>query len=177
MRKKGGSFKDMLCLLKSKFFILTLISAVGFCFFDTPVPPVNHTLAQDAAEQTVISMVAPEEGVLVISKKPEIKCLFSVPFLRESLYIGIDQTDMTALAKVNENGFTLTPFQVLPPGNHKILVTFLYENNTVHTGEYQFHSRHSKRFEQAYTTNTISGVYTQVIGKLDDAKTNFRLEF
>jgi len=171
MGEKKRSFKSISCLLKSNFFYAVLILIVSLTFSDTILLPVNHTLAQEGIPLNAITIVEPAEGSLIVSKKPSIKCQFSVPFLRESLYIGVDQTDMTALAKISDNGFTLTPFHVLPPGNHKVTIAFLDENNTIHTGEYKFRTRHSKLFEQAYTTNTLSGSYSQVIGKLDDAKT------
>lgn len=156
---------DVSCLFKNTLFIAALILAGCLSLLNTPVLPIDQLFAQEA-----IVLQSPKEGELIISKKPDINCSFSVPFLKESLYIAVDQTDMTALATVTEQGFTLTPFHVLPPGTHKVLVTFVDENNAVYTKEFEFRTRHSEAFEQASTTNKVSFTYSQLIDKRDDAK-------
>lgn len=112
-----------------------------------------------------------EQGETLISKKPDINCAISVPYLKETLFISIDQTDMTAIAKLTNTGFSLTPFHSIPAGSHQVRVFFMDENNQPHEKEIEFKTRHSDLFETASSTNTVSMVYSRVLKKMDDAKT------
>ncbi|MFH2061049.1 MAG: hypothetical protein ABIJ59_19455 [Pseudomonadota bacterium] len=165
MRLKKVPFKKFLCFLKGPVVIASGFLIFGLSLFDTFIFPVNNCFAQDT-----ITLLEPKEGALVISKKPEIQCRFSVKFLKQSIYISIDKIDMTVLAQITDNGFSLTPFHALPAGTHKLEVTFLDTDNAVHTKTYEFMTRHSTMFENISSTNKVSFIYSQVIDKFDDAE-------
>ncbi len=121
-----------------------------------------------AQEQDVVTLVQPAEGQMVIAKKPDIECRINKPYDPATLYIELDYTDMTALADVTGNGFTLSPVQVLPPGDHVLTVSFNGDSHGEVTKEYRFSTRHTRLFEQADSTNSITVNYTNRLKKTGD---------
>ncbi len=166
MLSKDSCCKTFLYLAKCHFLFVLFISTFCLVVFSSTIVFINHAFAQESIE-----ILSPHEGEMVISKKPEIKCQISIPYLQKSLYIQLDRTDITVLAEVTQDGFTLSPSKVLPPGNHTLLITFLDKNNAAHTKKHTFINRHSKMFEQISTTNNVSVIYSQVLAKMDDART------
>lgn len=120
--------------------------------------------------QDNFEFIRPAEGHMVFAKKPEMECRILVPFDRETLYIEFDYTDMTALAKITDTGFILRPVQVIMPGEHTLLVSFTDSSKKEIIKELRFQTRHTKTFEQAYSQNTITNVYTNILKKMDDAR-------
>lgn len=128
-----------------------------------------QNVASASPPTTAIMFESPAMGETIISKKPEIKCAVTTPYLQQTLLVVVDQTDMTDLAKFTESGFSLKPFHVMPAGRHTVAVSFLDENNQMHEGQVEFTTRHSKLFETATSKNMFSAVYSQVVSKRNDA--------
>ena len=115
-------------------------------------------------------MVTPENNGLVLGKKPVIECVINIPFIKNTLYVEFDYTDISALIQLEGARFIFHPVQVIPPGNHQLTIAFTTENNEEMMEQFQFSSRHSKLFETAYSKNTVSAGYTRVLKKYQDAK-------
>ncbi len=143
---------------------------VFFVFNSTAIAEENNNL-DGAIQAKTVQMLAPENNGMVISKKPLIECIIKIPFAKESLYIEFDMTDISTLVKLDGNKFRFRPVQVVPPGNHQLMVSFNDENGEQIVEQFQFVSRHSKFFETAYSRNKVSGGYTRVLKKYQDAKT------
>jgi hypothetical protein len=155
------------------FFFNTLVfilSVIGLLY--------NASFALDAQAQNVVSpstptgtivFESPAMGETIISKKPEITCVISTPYLEQTLLVVVDQTDVTDLAKITESGFSLKPFHVMPAGSHTLMVRFSDENNQLHEEQVEFTTRHSELFETATSKNSFSAVYSQVVSKRSDA--------
>ncbi len=143
--------------------IYCLFFSIALVLFLCPVPIL-------ASQAESIIFTSPNLDGTIISKKPKIACSIEVPYLKESLYILLDQTDVTALATFTDKGFSLVPFQVLPAGEHHVFVSFEDESGQQHEQEISFTSRQSEPFETAVSKNSISAVYSQVIAKTGDAK-------
>lgn len=137
-------------------------SIVLFLFL---LPPFLH-----AAPSESIIFTSPDNGVTIISKKPVIECSIEASYQRESLYVLLDQTDVSDLAVFTNKGFSIKPFLVLPAGQHRVYVSFEDEYGQLHEGEISFTSRQSEPFETAVSNNSISAVYSRVIAKTGDAK-------
>ncbi|GAB6096292.1 hypothetical protein JCM14469_25450 [Desulfatiferula olefinivorans] len=142
--------------LRVRLCVFVVAGLVGFSAFPVALR------AQD------IVFERPRAGETTIAKKPEITCLISVPYLRETLFVMVDQTDMTGLVTFSESGFTLTPFHVMPAGKHTVSVRLVDRQNKVHDGQADFVTRHSTTFETATSVNSISAVYTQLMAHDED---------
>ncbi|MBU1195429.1 MAG: hypothetical protein KKE62_19235 [Proteobacteria bacterium] len=142
------------------------------CYFFTVLLILSGvSSSQKAFGLDSIHFESPEQDQTLITKKPDIKGTISVPYLKDTLSVSMDQTDMTAIVKLSDTGFSLIPFHPVPAGNHLIRVFFMDKNNQPHEKEIKFSTRHSDLFETASSTNTVSMVYSNVLKKMDDAKT------
>ncbi len=119
-------------------------------------PPI-HLLSPDIEEET-------------IDKKPLIHCRITGEFDPDTLYIELDYSDVTVLAKILADGFELAPVQVLPPGEHTLAVRFSDDSGQEVSEEFVFTTRHTRAFETFYSENTVSGQYTRLLEKRGDAK-------
>ena len=150
---------------KTSFWCLKLlIMTIAFNLVNGMGMMLQKTYAQDAIE-----LIKPAQGTMVFSKKPEIECKILVPFDKESLTIEFDYTDMTGLAEITESKVTFRPVQVVDPGEHTITISFVDENNQDVSQEFNFSTRHSKAFETISSTNKLTGIYTYLVEKKDDA--------
>ncbi len=154
-------FKRISCLLVC-IHSLVLIQAVPFSYG-----------AENLKETTVpvrVRMISPVPGTLVFSKKPVIEFQINVPYEAPSLYVALDNTDVSEIVEFTDDGFTFKPIQVLPAGDHSLYITLTAQNGARVEKEFFFKTRHSKMFETAYSKNSVSGGYTAVLKKYQDAK-------
>lgn len=140
-----------------------IFAAILLCLIPRAGLPDGH--AEDG-----IRMISPVAEETVVSKKPLIRCRIDMPVDYSTLYLQLDYADVTVLAKVTETGFEFTPVQVLPPGSHTLVVSISDAVGRQYTKEFQFVTRHSRTFETAYSQNTVSGQYQQIIHKAGDAE-------
>lgn len=165
--QQGKPVKPVFSFLYPKRFILkVLVITIVFNLINMMTMTVDKIYAQSA-----VVLIRPVENQMVYANKPEMECRILVPYDKASLYIEFDYTDMTALVKITETGFTLRPVQVVAPGEHTLKISFTDESKEEFTESYRFTTRHSKTFEQAYSKNNITAVYTNILKRLDDAKT------
>lgn len=139
-------------------FLLTLL-----CFF-------SGLVFNCSAYAKDIVFIQPGMGETLIAKRPEIKCSFPFAFAQATLFVAVDKTDVTALAKMTDTGFSLKLFHPLPAGDHTILVTVIDQNNQLHKQQIEFATRHSQMFETLASKNTLSAGWSQVVKKMNDAK-------
>jgi len=119
-------------------------------------------------EEKTIQLITPEEGSKIVAKKPLIKFkVTGVTF--KSLIVTLDGVDVTGILKITHEGFELKPIEVLPPGKHAIEVILTTKNGKQIQRKFNFSTRHSEIFEEAYSKNELSTVYETVIKKPSDA--------
>lgn len=109
----------------------------------------------EAAYGDVVEMITPLPTSEIIAKKPEIKGRFTSSIDRESLLIFIDDTDITALAQITDDGFQCRVPYLLPSGNHILSVSGNSEQ-VPFAIEVEFSSRHTVLLDEIYTTNEWS---------------------
>lgn len=119
--------------------------------------------------ESSIKLLSPAEGTEVISKKPLIKCSIPISFDPKRLLVLLDGTDVSALLKINSEGFEFKPIANLPPGNHSMSVTVHTPDGQEIKQEFTFATRHSKPFEEAYSNNQITTLYEKLIDKSEEA--------
>ena len=167
--------------------ILSLIES-GFCFYcfkrilqllifihtllfilDVPVSAAAGSQDQALVSQR-IRMVSPAPGTLVFSKKPFIEFQVNAPYEKTTLYVELDNTDVSEIVELTDDGFSVEPIQVLSAGTHSLYILLTTLNGLRIAREFYFKTRHSKNFETAYSKNSVSGGYTTVLKKYQDAK-------
>ncbi len=125
---------------------------------------------KDMKEPEKVQMISPEHNTLVHDKKPAIRVNINMPYQGDSLYVEFDMTDVSEIVTRDPQGFEFRPVQVIPAGSHQISVQFITRRGEQITRHFNFFSRHSKTFETAYSDNTVSGGYTRVLKKYQDAR-------
>ncbi len=118
---------------------------------------------------TAIQLIQPVEGAAVISKKPVMKCSIKEAFKPESLLVLLDGTDISALLDTTPEGFEYRPMGVVPSGSHTLSVTAYTPDGKELKRDFTFVTRHSKPFEEAYSSNELTAVYEKLLGKSDEA--------
>src|SRR5512143_2291724 len=69
-----------------------------------------------------MALVSPAENELVIGRKPVIRGMYLREVAPETVMIGIDGADVSALARKTPGGFEVTPPLPLPAGVHQVSV-------------------------------------------------------
>jgi hypothetical protein len=162
----------------SSAYSLAKIAKVCFCIqmcffmfisFSSYAKADSHDTSQDNILKN-IQMITPLNNGMVHDKKPVIECNINIPFVKESLYIEFDSTDISALVKVDGTRFRFQPVQVVQPGMHQLAVAFTTLNGEQVMEQFQFATRHSKYFKTAYSRNSAFVDYTTIVKKHQDAK-------
>jgi len=122
------------------------------------------------AHEHIATLIRPEEGTEVIGRRPTIRFVITEPFIPEMLLVLLDETDITSLIKASPDGFVFTPVEVLPPGQHTLDITIHTRDGREIRQELTFSTRHTKRFETAYTSNEMTAVYETVVEKPEDTE-------
>ncbi len=110
-----------------------------------------------------ITLVAPTDGSMIVDKSPLIQCNITLAFSSEQLLVFLDDRDVTGILNVTERGFELRSFEMLPPGLHVLRITLSMPDGQELRQEFSFSTRHSQRFEEAYSANELSVVYEAVV--------------
>ncbi|MCD4744422.1 MAG: hypothetical protein K8R67_18310 [Desulfobacteraceae bacterium] len=139
------------------------------CVFNSYAKATSQDISQENSVQNV-QMITPLNDSVVYDKKPMIECNINIPYVKESLYVEFDMTDVSALIRLDGTLFEFRPVQVIQPGNHQLTVVFTTLDGEQVMEQFQFTTRHSKWFETAYSRNTASVGYTRIIKKYQDAK-------
>ncbi len=103
-------------------------------------------------------LIIPREGEIVIAKKPLVKVRFSLEIVPASLMVILDETDITQLIDISKNEFTYQSFQILPAGDHSITFFGTTKEGKEIQETYNFSTKHSQLFTEAYTEADLSSV-------------------
>ena len=125
----------------------------------------------DVIGQNLIQLLEPQEGVEVIAKKPIIKCNILHPFSQENLLVMLDGEDITGVLDIRPEGFEYKPIRVLSSGVHSLRVVLYMPDGKEVQKDFVFSTRHSKTFEDAYSNNELTTIYTSVLEKPEDVTT------
>ncbi|MFH1154717.1 MAG: hypothetical protein V1793_12960 [Pseudomonadota bacterium] len=135
-----------------------------FVMFLAACPPGE---VKGEANETLV-LIEPAPGAEFIGKKPLIQCEIREPFDRTSLLVLLDGTDLTGIIEFTEKGFQVKPVSVLPAGDHTLSITGTLLSGNGFENQLSFSSRHSKTFDEAYSTSELSAVYETIIDKSDN---------
>jgi hypothetical protein len=116
-------------------------------------------------ENDRITVLSPGEDETVYEKKPVIRFEIKGPVVPGTLYVELDYADVTVLVKQTDTGFEFRPVQVLPSGDHTLVIRFTGEDQQDHFRELRFSTRQSEYFETVYSRNQISAQYQHVLDK------------
>jgi len=111
-----------------------------------------HPVYAEAVSGDIVQMISPLPHSEVIAKKPLISARFTASVDLSSLLILLDDSDITALAQVVEDGFQCRSPQLLFSGSHMLTIS----GNSVQGPfevQVEFTSRHSAMLDEIYTTN------------------------
>ncbi|MCK5681361.1 hypothetical protein KAI46_11185, partial [bacterium] len=100
----------------------------------------------------IVEMITPLPESEVIAKKPEIRARFTAPIDGGSLLVFVDDTDITDLVQITDDGFQCRVPYLLPFGNHILSVSGSSEQ-VPFTIEVAFSSRHTVLLDEISTTN------------------------
>jgi hypothetical protein len=112
-------------------------------------------------------MITPQENAGVVGKKPEIQAEFSGKIRPDTLLVLLDGTDITQLLDLTEKGFRYKPFLVLPAGMHTISISASDAEGRQLRRDISFTTRHSRTFDEVYTSNDASLIYETILSNPD----------
>ncbi|WP_139795799.1 hypothetical protein [Desulfocicer vacuolatum] len=116
----------------------------------------------------MIKMIIPEPGTEVIAKKPIIKCRVAQAVDRDTLVVILDNMDVTAIVIFTEKGFHVKPVAILPSGAHTLMISGVSTAGERFEVSFDFSSRHSTLFDEAYSNNEVTALYDRVMAKSDN---------
>jgi hypothetical protein len=102
-----------------------------------------------------------------VGKKPEIQVEFAGAVRPDSLLVLLDGTDITQLLDLAENGFRYQPVLVLPAGMHSLSISVSDAEGRQFQKNVSFTTRHSKTFDEVYTSNDASLIYETILSNPD----------
>ena len=124
---------------------------------------------QPSGPDPFFTSITPADQAVLVGKKPDIGAEFSGPTTPDSLFVALDQTDVTQLVKRTETGFRYTPILALLPGSHTLRIVVADQNGARHERVVPFTSRHTQAFEEASAKNDLSAIYQYAAVKPDVA--------
>jgi hypothetical protein len=149
----------------------TMLSFIIFTFIISLIIPAFSFSAQtDATNNSLIQLITPQEGAQIIAKKPVVKCIITEPFSLENLLVLFDGVDITGILNITPDGFEYKPIEVLTPGIHTLSITLYMPDGREFQQEFVFSTRHSKSFEEAYSSNELTTIYEAVLEKPEDVE-------
>ena len=125
------------------------------------------TIAMGADPCVVIT--APALNSTVISKVPEIKAEYRCPIKPESLVVIFDGIDVTQILDSTDKGFTYQPGTLTAAGNHALKIVYSGEDGIQQTLDLPFVTRHSEAFNELYSKNDTTLIYTGTLARKDTA--------
>jgi len=146
--------------ISNKFFLLGFFLFTFHCFNVWAQPQVTTG--------SIIQLVTPLEGTQVIEKRPLIKCYIKEPFDPEKLLVLLDGTDVSAIINITSEGFEYKPLEMLSSGNHNLSITVYTIDGKEVKKEFNFSTRHTRLFEEAYSQNEVTVLYEKLIKKSED---------
>lgn len=180
--KKNPSSQNVLLKTVVVFFlllgILFWVSSVLLAQDPTPeaAAPAEEPAAT-ATAATIIRLINPAEGGLVIGKKPEIRFALLDAGAVKGITAILDGTDITNVMKQEGAEFSFKPIVALPSGQHTLQITVVTQDGQDLFQEAAFQTRHTEKFEEAVSDNEIGLVYKQRLAKSDSIETEVRSRF
>lgn len=150
---------------------LLFLAAAGAAAAQEAAPP--------APGDAWVALVSPAENGLVISRKPVIRGTFLKEVVPETVMIGIDGTDVSALARKTSGGFEVTPPLPLPAGVHQVSVVAQDREGGSLSYTAAFQSKHTETFDEIGSSSNISAAYEYTLSKpsvLDNSVADWRVE-
>ncbi len=112
------------------------------------------------------ALESPQEGAVIIAKRPRITVVFSGPdIVPGSLFVTLDSTDITQLVNMSGKGFEYKPPVLLPAGAHTLVICASDSAGNHLQQTLSFSTRHTAPFEEAYSKNNASVVYESTLVK------------
>ena len=136
----------------------------------TSVQPSDK--ASDQTSDSPIQLLMPEEGGMNIAKKARIKCAIKTPFDSQKLLVLLDGTDISGILDITPEGFEHKATALLTAGEHTLSVTITTQDGQELKREFKFSTRHSKPFEEVYSSNEITTIAEKKVVKTGDTVTS-----
>ncbi len=152
--------ETLLHLDASPIFIIIMVLLFGI--FSYPI-----SAQTTPSDDNLVQMMEPTEGSEVIGKKPVIRLSIAASFERENILVILDGVDITPILEILPDGLVYTPIQILLAGSHLLGVMGYTTDGREFSHEFQFTSRHSQTFNEAYSENELTAVFATVINKSD----------
>lgn len=146
------------------FYIITLF-AVSAMFLDQVRA---QTEAQPELDQDLIGLIEPVADSVVISKKPVIRIFISGQIAFDQMLVILDGGDITPVMEQNGDEWVYHPIQILSAGSHLLEVVLNLKDGSEQRRDFMFTTRHSKKFEEAYSNNEYDMTYKTLIDKCED---------
>ena len=119
-----------------------------------------------------IQLLMPEEGGMSIAKKAMIKCAIKTPYDQQKLLVLLDGTDISGILDITPDGFEHKATALLTAGEHTLSVTITTQEGQELKREFKFSTRHSKPFEEVYSSNEITTIAEKKAVKTGDTVTS-----
>ena len=129
------------------------------------------------SDQTVVTLVSPMEGSETIGKKPLIECQLTQGYDREQILVLLDGVDITPVIDFTERGFTYRPIEVLLSGPHTLSVSGATGSGEPFEQMFDFSSRQTAAFEEAYVTSELTALYENSLDRSDAYNDQNRWKF
>jgi hypothetical protein len=130
-----------------------------------------------ASDQKVVTLVSPSEGSETIGKKPLIECRLNQAYDKDQILVLLDGVDITPVIDFTSQGFSYRPIEVLLSGPHTLTVAGATESGEPFEEMFDFDSRHTGPFEEAYVTSELTAFYENSLDRSDAYSEQNRWKF
>jgi len=140
-------------------FFFSLLLSLFFClrvYAQPPQPQQGDGPEAIKPSDSPIQLLMPEEGKMILAKKARIKCAIKIPFDPTKILVLLDGTDISGVLDITLEGFEYRSHALLPPGEHVLSVTLTTQDGQELKREFKFSTRHSKPFEEIYSSHELT---------------------
>ncbi|NPA25370.1 MAG: hypothetical protein GXO34_06055 [Deltaproteobacteria bacterium] len=113
---------------------------------------LSYVIAQQPPATEIVTLIAPAQNQEAIMKHLNLKARFNLPVATDSLTIILDDSDITVLLKIDEQGIQGILPMLLKSGAHTLYISGNSSDGPF-TESYSFSSRQYAGLDEAYTIN------------------------
>ncbi|MFV1957104.1 MAG: hypothetical protein ACC669_05110 [bacterium] len=110
----------------------------------------------------------PSDGSIFIGKKPAIEVRFDRPVDTSSLYMLLDDMDVTSITEVTSETIKYLPPYPVQGGSHTVTVQGYYEDGAEINLIWSFRVKHTQKFDQASLGADLTGIYSRALDTNDE---------
>jgi hypothetical protein len=129
------------------------------CFLLAVLLSAAIATGSDTAHAAWAQLENPGPDTEAVGRRPLIRFSLSPDAPGESIYVLLDNVDVTDLLEPAQGGFQFRPGALLPPGDHQLALILVDSAGGQHEQVLLFGSRHHKLYREGSLNGDVSGIW------------------